>query len=132
MSPVPAQFTDRWGDRRTGASYQDCVCWHLLLGTHPAVRAAAAGAQQRLARFGGMYMTPARWLHVTVLRAGPAATITPHAMEHIIPRAPQARPHPRPAPGPFQKTLAVPADPPRRDPGGGGGPPPRRNGGRVR
>ena len=87
MSPLPAQFTDRWGDRRAGLSYQDCVCWHLLLGTNPGVRAAAADAQQRLARFGGMHMTPARWLHVTVLLAGPAAAISRNGMDQMIARA---------------------------------------------
>ena len=28
----PAQFTDRWGDHREAPSFQDAVCWHLLLG----------------------------------------------------------------------------------------------------
>ena len=70
MSPLPAQFTDRWGGHREGLSYEDSVCWHLLLGSHARVRSAVADAQQRLARFGGMDMTPARWLHVTVLLAG--------------------------------------------------------------
>jgi 2'-5' RNA ligase len=87
MSPLPVQFTDRWGGRRGGLSYEDGVCWHLLLGSHPGVRAVVAGAQQRLARFGGMHMTPARWLHVTVLLAGPAAAITRDDMDEMLARA---------------------------------------------
>ena len=86
MSPLPVQFTDRWGDRRGEPSYEDCVCWHLLLGADPGVRAVVAEAQRRLARFGGMHMTPARWLHVTVLLAGPAAAITREDMDQMIAR----------------------------------------------
>jgi 2'-5' RNA ligase len=84
MSPLPAQFTDRWGGRRGGLSYDDSVCWHLLLGSDPRVRAVVAGAQQRLARFGGMHMTPARWLHVTVTLAGPSAAITRDDMSEML------------------------------------------------
>jgi 2'-5' RNA ligase len=87
MSPLPAQFTDRWGGRREGLSYDDSVCWHLLLGSDPRVRAAVADAQQRLARFGGMHMTPARWLHATVLLAGPAAAISQADMTEMLARA---------------------------------------------
>jgi len=87
MSPLPVRFTDRWGVPRAGLSYQDSVCWHLLLGPDAGVRAAVAGAQQRLARFGGMHMTPARWLHVTILLAGPAAATTPDDMAEMLARA---------------------------------------------
>jgi 2'-5' RNA ligase len=67
--------------------YDDAVCWHLLLGGRPEVRALATAAQQRLDRFSGLYMTPQRWLHMTVLRAGPAASITQEAMEVMLARA---------------------------------------------
>lgn len=77
MSPLPARFTSRWGGQRDTPSYEDSVCWHLLLGADPGVRAVVAEARQRLAPFGGFHMTPERWLHVTVLLAGPAADITP-------------------------------------------------------
>lgn len=87
MSPLPLQFTDRWGGPRAGLSYEDSVCWHLLLGSHAEVRAAVASAQQRLERFGGMHMTPARWLHATVLLAGPAAAITRDNMSEMLARA---------------------------------------------
>lgn len=87
MSPLPVQFTDRWGGRTGRPSYQDAVCWHLLLGGHDGIRAAAAAAQQQLARFGGMHMTPARWLHVTVLLAGPAAAIGEDSRIRMLARA---------------------------------------------
>jgi 2'-5' RNA ligase len=76
MSPLPVQFTHRWGDHRGGPSYEDSVCWHLLLGSDAGARAVVVDAQRRIASFGGMHMTPVRWLHVTVLLAGPAAAIT--------------------------------------------------------
>ena len=58
MSPLPVQFTHRWGDHREGPSYEDSVCWHLLLGSDAGARAVVADVQQRIARFGGMHMTP--------------------------------------------------------------------------
>jgi 2'-5' RNA ligase len=87
VSPLPAQFSDRWGDRRGTPLYDDAVCWHLLLGGRAEVRALATEAQQRLGRFSALHMTPQRWLHMTVLRAGPAASITQEAMEVMLARA---------------------------------------------
>ena len=95
MSPLPAQFTDRWGGHPARPSYEDSVCWHLLLGGHAGVQAAAADAQQRLARFSGLHMTPRRWLHVTVLRAGPADRVS--RGRHGARCSPGPRP---PSPGP--------------------------------
>jgi hypothetical protein len=95
MSPLPAQFTDRWGSSRGHPSYEDSVCWHLLLGCDAGVRAVVAGAQQRLARFGGMHMTPARWLHATILLAGPASAITRDDMGQMLARAGRPSPGPR-------------------------------------
>jgi 2'-5' RNA ligase len=86
MSPLPVQFTSRW-DNRSRESYDDAVCWHLLLGGDPAARAAAAAARQRLARFPGLHMTPPQWLHVTVLRAGTADLMTQDDMNRMLARA---------------------------------------------
>ena len=86
MSPLPAQFTSRW-DNRSRPSYENAVCWHLLLGGDPVVRAAAASARQRLARFAGLHMTPPQWLHVTVLRVGAADLVTPDDMSRMLARA---------------------------------------------
>ena len=47
----------------------------------------ARAAQQRLARFGGLHMTPPQWLHVTVLRAGTADLVTQDDMDRMLARA---------------------------------------------
>ena len=83
MSPLPVRFTGRW-DNPSRLSYENAVCWHLLLGGHAAVRAAAATARQRLARFTGLHMTPPQWLHVTVLRAGTADLVTQGDMSRML------------------------------------------------
>jgi len=87
MSPLPGRFIDRWGDHREAPSFQDAVCWHLLLGDQPSVRALATDAQQRLAGFSGLHMTPLRWLHITVLLAGSATGITQASMNEMLSRA---------------------------------------------
>jgi 2'-5' RNA ligase len=87
MSPLPAQFTDRWGTRAARSSYEDAVCWHLLLGDNAGARGIAAQARQRLARFSGLQMTPERWLHVTVLLAGPVTAISRGDMGAMLGRA---------------------------------------------
>jgi len=86
MSPFPVQFRGRW-DNESRLSYDDAVCWHVLLGGDAAVQAAAATARQRLARFAGLYMTPPEWLHVTILRAGTAGTMTQDDMSRMLARA---------------------------------------------
>jgi 2'-5' RNA ligase len=89
MSAFPVRFTDRWGNL-SRLSYDDAVCWHVLLGGDPAAQAAAATARQRLARFTGLHMTPAEWLHVTILRAGTASTVTRDDMSRMIATAQDA------------------------------------------
>jgi 2'-5' RNA ligase len=86
MSPFPVQFTGRW-DNPSRLSYQDAVCWHLLLGGHAEVRAVAATARERLARFAGLDMTPPQWLHVTVLPVGIADQVTQEDMNRMLARA---------------------------------------------
>jgi 2'-5' RNA ligase len=86
MSPLPARFTGRWSNR-SRLSYDDAVCWHVLLGGDAAVRATAATARQRLARFAGLHMTPQEWLHVTILRAGTTGTVTRDDMSRMLARA---------------------------------------------
>lgn len=77
MTPLPEQFADRWDPARQQRriSYRDAVCWHLLLGAAPGLRAVVADVQERLCRFGGFHPVPMRWLHMTVLRAGTAEGI---------------------------------------------------------
>ena len=46
MSRFPARFTGRW-DNQDRLSYDDAVCWHVLLGGDAAVRSAVATARLR-------------------------------------------------------------------------------------
>jgi 2'-5' RNA ligase len=89
MSPFPVKFTDRWNSP-SRLSYDDAVCWHVLLGSDAAARAAAATARQRLARFTGLHTTPPEWLHVTILRAGTAGTVTRDDMSRMLATAQDA------------------------------------------
>jgi 2'-5' RNA ligase len=84
MSPLPARFTDRWRTGSPRESYDDAVCWHLLLGGDAGVKAMAADAQRRLARFDGLHMTPLRWLHVTVMRVGTAEQVTRDGIDRML------------------------------------------------
>jgi 2'-5' RNA ligase len=90
MTSLPAQFTSRWEDNRVRPSYEDAVCWHLLLGGHAGVQSTAADARRRLARFAGLHMTPPQWLHVTVLRAGTTDRISQDDMKQMLARAQDA------------------------------------------
>jgi 2'-5' RNA ligase len=86
MSPLPERLTGRW-DNSLRQSYDDAVCWHLLLGGDPAVQAVVAVARQRLAGLTGLHMTPAQWLHVTVLRAGTKDLVTHDDRSRMLARA---------------------------------------------
>jgi len=84
---LPEQFTDRRQARPGAPDFTDSVCWHLLLGDQEPVRAMAREAQQRLACFTGLHMTPLRWLHATVLLAGRAADLTQADMDQMLTKA---------------------------------------------
>ena len=107
MSPLPAQFTGRW-DNQARLSYDDAVCWHVLLGGDAAVQAAAASARKRLARFTGLHMTPAEWLHVTIMRAGTSDVITPDDMSRMLDRAQAELAHAAPVTVTFQRVFYHP------------------------
>jgi 2'-5' RNA ligase len=83
MSPLPAEFTDRWRDRAEPASGEGLVYWHMLVGGYPEVAAMAQDAQQRLASFGGLHMTPLKWLHMTTLIAGSSDQISSGEIQHM-------------------------------------------------
>ncbi len=80
---MPAEFTDRWQDRDEPAPGEGLVYWHMLVGQHPQVAALARDAQQRLAPFAGLHMTPMRWLHMTALIAGPTGEISEQDAERM-------------------------------------------------
>lgn len=90
MTPMPAEFTDRWRDRAEPAPGQGLVYWHMLVGQHPEAVAASQDARQRLAPFDGLHLTPLMWLHMTTLIAGPSDEISP---DHIQQMAKSATRH---------------------------------------
>jgi hypothetical protein len=75
VNVTPAEMIDRWQKRAEPAPGEGLIYWHMLLGDHPEVVAMARSAQQRLAPFTGLYMTPLKWLHMTALIAGSADQI---------------------------------------------------------
>jgi 2'-5' RNA ligase len=76
VNATPAEMIDRWQKRVEPAPGKGLIYWHMLLGDHPGVVAMARSAQQRLAPFTGLHMTPLKWLHMTALIGGSADEIT--------------------------------------------------------
>jgi len=75
----------RWRDGRGGADPgYGLLWWHVLLGSDPQLRGAARVAQSRISAFPGLHMTPLRWLHLTVLIAGPADQIAEPARTEML------------------------------------------------
>jgi 2'-5' RNA ligase len=83
MSGLPAEMIDRWKDRPELPPDQGLIYWHVLLGSDPDVVALARQAQRRLAPFSGLHMTPLKWLHMTMLIAGPASEISGEQIEQM-------------------------------------------------
>jgi 2'-5' RNA ligase len=83
MSPMPAEFTDRWRARAEPAPGEGLVYWHMLVGHYPEAAAAAKEAQERLATFQGFHLTPLKWLHMTTLIAGPGSQISAKQMQQL-------------------------------------------------
>lgn len=90
MSPFPARMTDRWENRTEADPGHGTVYWHMLVGDNPQLVNAAKVAQGRLARFGGLHMTPHERLHITALIAGTTDDISVEQMTVMISEA-QAR-----------------------------------------
>jgi hypothetical protein len=61
MNALPTEMIDRWQKRAEPAPGKGLVYWHMLLGDHADVVAMASSAQQRLAAFTHLHMTPLRW-----------------------------------------------------------------------
>ena len=80
---LPDQMTDRWRNRPEPAPGEGVVSWHMLMRDYPEVVDLARQAQQRLAGFDGLHMTPLRWLHMTTLLAGPAADFSPDKLRQM-------------------------------------------------
>jgi 2'-5' RNA ligase len=80
---------DRWQQRTEPAAGHSTLYWHILLGDQPQVVDLAQHAQQRLAGFSGLHMTPLKWLHITALVAGPADDISHEDFEEMAAAATQ-------------------------------------------
>jgi 2'-5' RNA ligase len=89
VNGLPAEMIDRWEHRAEPAHGEGLIYWHVLLGGNADVVALAREAQQRLAAFPGLHMTPLRWLHMTVLIAGPASGISEDALQDLAGTASQ-------------------------------------------
>jgi hypothetical protein len=84
------------------------VCWHLLLRNAEPVQTLARQAQQRLAGFTGLHMTPLRWFHATVLLAGRAADLTQADLNQMLAKADFSSTARRPSPSPFGRMIYDP------------------------
>ncbi|MQA16161.1 MAG: hypothetical protein GEV09_19040 [Pseudonocardiaceae bacterium] len=87
MSPYPTQLIDRWHSRIEPNPGQGKLYWHVLLNQHPQVRAIASRAQEQLAAFRGLHMTPKQWLHITILIAGSTDEISANEMDAMLTNA---------------------------------------------
>ena len=85
MSPFPEQLVNRWRNGYGAAAPETgTLYWHILLSGNTRLRDAASTAQERIAHFTGLHMTPLQWLHLTVLVAGPANKISDQAMNEML------------------------------------------------
>jgi 2'-5' RNA ligase len=74
---------DRWENRAEPAPGEGLIYWHMLMGGYPEVVELARTAQERLSSFGGLHMTPLKWLHVTGLITGSADEISEQQVQEI-------------------------------------------------
>ena len=70
MTTLPAQMIDRWHNRAEPGPGESDVGRHMLTDDYPQIVDLARDAQQRLAQFPGLHMTPPERLHMTALLAG--------------------------------------------------------------
>ena len=83
MTGLPTEMIDRWEHRAEPAPGEGLIYWHMLLGDNADAVALAQDAQQRVAGFSGLHMTPLTWLHMTALIAGPAADLTSDQIDRM-------------------------------------------------
>ena len=77
ISTLPTMMRDRWEHRVDPAPGEGVVYWHMPMHGFPQVVILAREAQQRLARFGALHLTPLeRALHMTTMAAGGADRFT--------------------------------------------------------
>lgn len=84
MTTPPAQMIDRWHNRAEPRPGQSTLYWHMLINDHQQVVELARDAQQRLAQFPGLHMTPLERLHMTALVAGPSEHFSQDQLRQMI------------------------------------------------
>lgn len=87
MNALPIRMRDRWSNRAEPTPDRGRIYWHMLMHTSAEACAAAKEAQEILARFPGLHMTPRRWLHITTLVAGSTDEITRTQMLTMVSEA---------------------------------------------
>jgi len=80
---LPAWMANRWQHRDDPAPGEGTVYWHMPMRDYPQVIDLARDAQQRLAQFGGLHMTPLERLHLTTMVAGPAASFSSGQLDRM-------------------------------------------------
>lgn len=76
MSYPPSQMVNRWQGRSEPRPGQGQLYWHILLKDEPRFQTLASIAQEKLAGFADLHLTPKQWLHLTVMPAGFAEDFT--------------------------------------------------------
>jgi 2'-5' RNA ligase len=89
VMPIPDETRDRWSNRAELDSGKGAIYWHILFRDYPAVRATARKAQTRLASFRDLHMTPAEWLHASVLVSGTTEDISSEDLDVMLSEARQ-------------------------------------------
>lgn len=87
MSPLPVRMIDRWNERVEPEAGSGTIYWHMLVGDDSKVRDIAREAQERLAGFDDLHMTPQQWLHMTVLVVGSTNDIPAQSRTDLIAEA---------------------------------------------
>jgi 2'-5' RNA ligase len=84
MEPQAEYMVDHWHNRAERLPDEGVVYWHILMRDHPEVLNIARDAQQRLADFTGLHMTPIERLHLTALMLGPATHFSENQLQQMI------------------------------------------------
>ncbi|WP_371945910.1 2'-5' RNA ligase family protein [Actinomadura chokoriensis] len=78
---------DRWQNRADTPRGKGTIYWHILMGRYPEVRSLAQKAQNQLADFTGLHMTPLDWLHISTLVVGSTEEVGPDEMARMLDHA---------------------------------------------
>jgi len=108
VSYPPSQMVNRWERRSEPKPGQGQLYWHILFGDESRLQALAAIAQERLALFPGLHLTPKQRLHLTVMLAGFADDFTAADIKDMRTRAYQLLSNVPPVTVTFSKVLYHP------------------------